>query len=188
MIDPENSADVLRWRKETRDRLIAQRLAIPAEERARIAARVGSELDRLIAPQAGQVISAYWPFRGELDLRDWMRSAASRGARVALPVVVARGKPLVFREWLPGGRLTRGVWNIPIPADGIEVIPNVLIAPFVGFDPQNYRLGYGGGFFDRTLAGLATPRRVIGVGHPTGALATIYPQPHDIPMDVIVSG
>jgi 5-formyltetrahydrofolate cyclo-ligase len=80
------------------------------------------------------------------------------------------------------------VWNIPVPADGVEVVPDVLIAPFVGFDARNYRLGYGGGFFDRTLAGLATPRRVIGVGHPSGALPTIYPQPHDIPMDAIATG
>jgi 5,10-methenyltetrahydrofolate synthetase len=79
------------------------------------------------------------------------------------------------------------VWNIPIPADGPEVVPNVLIAPFVGFDPQNYRLGYGGGFFDRTLAALKAPRQVIGVGHPGGALPTIHPQVHDIPMDVIVT-
>jgi 5,10-methenyltetrahydrofolate synthetase len=68
------------------------------------------------------------------------------------------------------------------------VVPDVLISPFVGFDTQRYRLGYGGGFFDRTLAALQTPRTVIGVGHPSGALPTIRPQPHDIPMDLIVTG
>ncbi len=103
-------------------------------------------------------------------------------------MVVEKGQPLIFREWVPGARLTRGVWNIPIPADGAEVIPTVLISPFVGFDPQRYRLGYGGGFFDRTLAALKTPRTVIGVGHPSGALPTIHPQAHDIPMDIIVTG
>jgi 5-formyltetrahydrofolate cyclo-ligase len=64
----------------------------------------------------------------QLDLRDWMRSAAARGLRIALPVVVEKGQPLIFREWVPGAPLTRGVWNIPIPADGAEVTPNVLIA------------------------------------------------------------
>jgi len=183
-----DSIELTRWRKARRDELIALRLALPAEERARVADEVAAELDRLIPSSPGTLVSLYWPFRGELDLREWMRSAAARGLRIALPVVVEKGQPLVFREWVPGARLTRGVWNIPIPADGAEVTPNVIISPVVGFDPQNYRLGYGGGFFDRTLAAMRTPRRVIGVGHPSGALPTIHPQPHDIPMDIIVTG
>ncbi len=181
-------SDVAQWRKEKRAELIATRMALPVEERTRVAAEVAAQLDQLIPSSRDTMVSVYWPFRGELDLRDWMRSAVARGLRMALPVVVEKGQPLIFREWVPGARLTRGVWNIPIPADGPEVIPDVLIAPFVGFDPQRYRLGYGGGFFDRTLAALKTPRRVIGVGHPSGALPTIHPQAHDIPMDMIVTG
>jgi 5,10-methenyltetrahydrofolate synthetase len=180
--------DVALWRKEKRAELIAARLAIPVQERTRVAAEVAAQLDLLIPTRANTIVSAYWPFRGEPDLRDWMRSATARGLRIALPVVVEKGQPLIFREWVPGARLTRGVWNIPIPADGPEVVPDVLIAPFVGFDVQRYRLGYGGGFFDRTLAALQTPRTVIGVGHPGGAVPTIHPQPHDIPMDHIVTG
>jgi 5-formyltetrahydrofolate cyclo-ligase len=180
--------DIARWRKEQRAALIATRMAIPQEERNRVAAEVAAQLDRLIPTRADTIVSVYWPFRGELDLRDWMRSGVARGLRIALPVVVEKGRPLIFREWVPGARLTRGVWNIPIPAEGPEVIPTVLIAPFVGFDPQRYRLGYGGGFFDRTLAALKTPRTAIGVGHPGGALPTIHPQAHDIPMDLIVTG
>jgi 5-formyltetrahydrofolate cyclo-ligase len=182
------SLDVALWRKEKRAELIASRMAIPVEERARVASEVAGQLDQLIPASGDTIVSVYWPFRGELDLRDWMRSASARGLRIALPVVVEKGQPLIFREWAPGARLTRGVWNIPVPADGPEVVPNVLIAPFVGFDAQRYRLGYGGGFFDRTLAALKTPRRVIGVGHPGGALPTIHPQPHDIPMDLVVTG
>jgi 5-formyltetrahydrofolate cyclo-ligase len=183
--------DVALWRKEKRAELIARRMAIPVEQRNRVAAAVAAQLDQLIPTRTARgvaVVSVYWPFRGELDLRDWMRSATARGLRIALPVVVAKGQPLVFREWVPGARLTRGVWNIPVPADGPEVVPDVLIAPFVGFDPQCFRLGYGGGFFDRTLAALKTPRTVIGVGHPSGALPTIHPQAYDIPMDLIVTG
>jgi 5-formyltetrahydrofolate cyclo-ligase len=186
-----SAADIAQWRKEKRAELIATRMAIPVQERTRVASEVAAQLDLLIpATTAGvaTLVSVYWPFRGELDLRDWMRSGVQRGLRIALPVVVEKGQPLVFREWVPGARLTRGVWNIPVPAEGPEVLPNVLLSPFVGFDPQNYRLGYGGGFFDRTLAAMKTPRRVIGVGHPSGALPTIHPQVHDIPMDVIVTG
>jgi 5,10-methenyltetrahydrofolate synthetase len=117
-----------------------------------------------------------------------MEGVSRRGAGVALPVVVAKGAPLVFREWRPGARLARGVWNIPFPADGTVVIPDVVIAPLVGYDAACYRLGYGGGFFDRTLASLAPKALAIGVGFPAGAIPTIYPQPHDIPMDCIVTG
>lgn len=80
------------------------------------------------------------------------------------------------------------MWNIPVPhADAEIVLPDVVIAPLVGFDPNCYRLGYGGGFFDRTLAAMQTMPRVFGVGYSQAALATIYPQPRDIPMDVVVT-
>jgi 5-formyltetrahydrofolate cyclo-ligase len=115
-------------------------------------------------------------------------SAHARGIRVALPVVVAEAMLLVFREWHPRARLEPGVWNIPVPAEGTEVTPTVVIAPLVGFDPNGYRLGYGGGFFDRTLAAHVPRPLAISVGHPVGSLPTIYPQPHDIPMDWIVTG
>jgi 5-formyltetrahydrofolate cyclo-ligase len=186
--DVDIAQDIEKWRKERRAELIAARMSIPVEERARVATAVAAQLDQLIPARSDTIVSVYWPFRGELDLRDWMRSGVARGLRIALPVVVAKGQPLIFREWVQGARLTRGVWNIPIPADGPAVVPDVLIAPFVGFDRQNYRLGYGGGFFDRTLAAMQTPRRVIGVGHPGAVLSTIHPQAHDIPMDVIVTG
>jgi 5,10-methenyltetrahydrofolate synthetase len=101
--------------------------------------------------------------------------------------VVASQAPLVFRRWQRGAPLTPGVWSIPVPADGEEVVPDVVIAPLVGFDPDCYRLGHGGGFFDRTLANLARRPRIVGVGYARLALRTIYPQAHDIPMDVIVT-
>ena len=116
-----------------------------------------------------------------------MSAASSKGVRVALPVVVAKGQPLVFREWHPEARLERGAWNIPYPAGGATVSPTVVVAPLVGFDPAGYWLSYGGGFFDRTLAALDPRPLAIGVGHPIGALASIYPQPHNIRMDIIVA-
>jgi 5,10-methenyltetrahydrofolate synthetase len=185
--DRRQWTDVKRWRKSERERLIASRLAIPAEDRRRYAARIAQALERVIEDVAGRVVTAYWPFRGEPDLLDWLDGLRTRGATCALPVVMAARSPLVFRRWQRGARLTPGVWNIPVPADGEEVVPDVVIAPLVGFDPGCYRLGHGGGFFDRTLASLARRPYVVGVGYERLALRTIYPQAHDIPMDVIVT-
>lgn len=179
--------EVARWRKAERERLIAGRLAIPAETRSGFSARIAERLDAIIGDVSGIAISLYWPFRGEPDLRSWMASLIARGGVPALPVVVEKARPLVFRAYRPGDRLEKGVWNIPIPAKGEPVIPDVVIAPLVGVDPNNYRLGYGGGFFDRTLASLAKKPLVIGVGYETQRIATIHPQPHDIPMDAIVT-
>ena len=116
-----------------------------------------------------------------------MGRVGSRGGRSALPVVVERGKPLVFRPWSPGEPLARGVWNIPVPTTTEEVVPNVVIVPVVGFDRACYRLGYGGGFFDRTFATMKNSPLKLGVGYPQQALLTIHPQPNDIPMDMVIT-
>ena len=186
--DPQNAADVMRWRKAERERLIAARLALSVAERKEHAELVARDLDALIPVTGDTVVSLYWPFRGEPNLHPWMAAACEKGIRIALPIVIAKGQPLVFREWQPGARMERGVWNIPFPADGAIVEPTVVIAPLVGFDGQNYRLGYGGGFFDRTLASLNRRPLAIGVGHPIGTLRTIHPQSHDIPMTWVVTG
>jgi len=186
--DPAQASDVARWRKAQRERLIAARLAVPVADREETARLIAGDLDRLISQTPGSVVSLYWPFRGEPDLRGWMADAHAKGLRIALPIVIAKGQALVFREWTPGCRMERGVWNIPIPSDGPEIVPNVVIAPLVGFDKAGYRLGYGGGFFDRTLAQRSDKPAVIGVGHPNGAIPTIYPQWHDIAMTWIVTG
>lgn len=186
--DPQAAADVARWRKGERERLIALRMATPIDERRRVAEEVAAELDCLIEPRSGPVVSLLWPFRGELDLRAWMRTAFQAGARIALPVVTQKGRPLEFREWTPDGRLERGVWNIPVPADGRTLTPDVTIAPLVGVDSSCFRLGYGGGFFDRTLASLRPRPLAIGVGHPCAEIRSIYPQPHDVPMDIVLTG
>jgi 5,10-methenyltetrahydrofolate synthetase len=185
--DVQTRADVMRWRKAERRRLIEARLAISAEERARMAAAIGSGLDAAIGNVKGRLVSLYWPFRGEPDLRPWANSVIGRGGSIALPVVIEKARPLIFREWKPGQKLEKGVWNIPVPVEGPEVTPEIVIAPVVGFDPANYRLGYGGGFFDRTLAGMETKPLVIGVGYVMSAIPTIYPQPHDIPMSRIIT-
>ena len=185
--DARQRADVMRWRKAERQRLIEARLAVSPEERMRMARAITDGLDAAIGEVEGRLVSLYWPFRGEPDLRPWAERIIARGGRVALPVVVAKGRPLIFRAWRPGEKLEKGVWNIPVPASGTEAQPDVVIAPVVGFDPGNYRLGYGGGFFDRTLAAMPAKPMVIGIGYALSAIPTIYPLPHDIPMDMIVS-
>ena len=116
-----------------------------------------------------------------------MVGVLDRGGRCALPVVVERGKPLVFRPCSAGEPLAKGVWNIPVPATTEEVLPDVVIAPVVGFDRACYRLGYGGGFFDLTLATMKNSPLKLGVGYGQQALMTIYPQPNDIPMDMVIT-
>lgn len=181
-------SDVRRWRKAEREKLIAARLAIPADARAAMSARIATGLDAAIGDVAGRMISFYWPFRGEPDLRPWAETVKARGGRTALPIVVEKGQPLIFRAWKRGEKLDKGVWNIPIPARGDPVLPDVVIAPVVGIDPDRYRLGYGGGFFDRTLASMPRKPLVIGVGYAMQRIPTIYPQPHDLPMGEVVLG
>jgi 5,10-methenyltetrahydrofolate synthetase len=133
-------------------------------------------------------ISAYWPFRGEPDLLPFLGDVATQNGRTALPVVSARGAPLTFRLWKPGTKLERGPWNIPQPTAEAEVVtPDVVIAPLVGFDARCYRLGYGGGYFDRTLAVIPGRPKVLGVGFSYARLPTIYPLPHDIPMQIVIT-
>jgi len=188
VVEPQQARDVARWRKAERARLLAARLALSTEFRAAQTAAIAAGLDLLVPSGEGEIISVYWPIRAEPDLRPWMHARCERGTRIALPVALAHGQPLIFREWWPGARLAHGLWRIPYPAEGREVTPTVVLAPVVGFDRQGYRLGYGGGFFDRTLAVLRPRPRVIGLGYSSSAIATIFPQPHDIAMDRIVTG
>ena len=188
MIDPQQASDVVRWRKAERERQIALRLALSAGERSAATAAITADLDRLIPTEFSGIVSAYWPIRAEPDLRPWLKERSARGLQIALPVAVELGRPLIFREWRPGAALTHGLWKIPYPADGAEVTPTIALAPLVAFDSEGYRLGNGGGFFDRTLAATRPRPLAIGLGYEGAAIRTIFPQPHDIPMDWIVTG
>jgi 5-formyltetrahydrofolate cyclo-ligase len=180
-------AEVMQWRKAERLRLIAERLAMKSDVRRRCAEQIATTLEDVIGEVRQLIVSVYWPFRGEPDLRGFMAGVSDRGGRCALPVVVERGKPLVFRPWSPGEPLARGVWNIPVPITSEEVTPDTVIAPLVGFDRACYRLGYGGGFFDRAFATMKNSPRKLGVGYRQQALPTIHPQPNDIPMDMVIT-
>ncbi len=186
-LDLQTLTEVNRWRKSERERLIADRLAVPAEERARHGAAIAAGVLAEMGDVRGRIVSAYWPFRGEPDLRPLLETVAEGGGHAALPVVVEKGQPLEFHLWRAGEALARGVWNIPVPAERRSCTPDIVLAPVVGYDAACYRLGYGGGFFDRTLAAMAMKPRIIGVGYSRAKLATIYPQTYDIAMDLIVT-
>jgi 5,10-methenyltetrahydrofolate synthetase len=185
--DERQWADVRRWRKVERERLLAVRRAIQPVDRDHHAETIGRELDRLVGDVSGRIISGYWPIKGEPNLMPWMEGLEARGGVCCLPVVVQPNTPLVFKPWRRGMRMIPGIWNIPTPVEGTIVVPEVVLAPVLGFDEACYRLGNGGGYFDRTLAILRPRPLVIGVGYARLAIRTIYPQPHDVAMDVVVT-
>lgn len=185
-VDPVAEADAARWRKATRAQLLAARAARDAQATD---AAIAGHLDRVLAERfgggRGLILAAYWPIREEPDLRPWM--ARQSGLRIALPVVVAPDQPLIFRPWSPDAPMRPGRWNIPEPDTDAQVLPQIVLAPTVGWDAARFRLGYGGGFYDRTLAALRPRPYAIGIGLDAGRLATIYPQPHDAALDLIVT-
>ena len=144
-------------------------------------------LDGVVSVEEGIVISAYWPLQGELNLMPWMCGVVDRGGRIVLPVVAQKNHPLTFREWTPGTKMQAGFWNIPVPVGGAELRPDIVIAPVIGYDKHCFRLGYGGGYFDRTLADMRELSEIIGVGLSSAEVPSIFPQAHDIPMTMIVT-
>ncbi|MFU8833923.1 MAG: 5-formyltetrahydrofolate cyclo-ligase [Roseovarius sp.] len=188
VVDAATWRDVSRFRKAERARLYAARRALSQAEQSTQAARVMAMLSEEIGPPDGRTIAGYWPIRGEMNLRPLLGDLAARGAQIALPVVIAKGAPVAFHRWQPGAAMARGIWNIPVPAHPDPVPPDLVIVPLLGVDAAGYRLGNGGGYYDRTLAALTPRPRTIGVGHSFSAMPTIFPQPWDIPMDVVVLG
>lgn len=188
VVDADTWRDVARFRKAERSRLYAARRALSQAEQKAQATRVMAMLTEEIGPPEGRTIAGYWPIRGEMDLRPWLSDMAAHGAQIALPVVIAKGAPVAFHRWQPGATMARGVWNIPVPAEPDPVQPDTVIVPLLGVDAAGYRLGNGGGYYDMTLAALDPRPRIIGVGHGFCALPTIFPQPWDIPMEVVLLG
>ena len=178
--------DVRSWRVRQRERLIAERMALDPALRGARAAQARGGLAR-IDLRAFKVLGIYWPIRGEIDLRDVAAAHIEAGGRVVLPAVVGKDAPVEFRSWHPAASMGRDLWKIPVPRERELLAPDALLVPLVGFDGECYRLGYGGGYYDRTLAALAPRPYCIGLGFESGRLHSIVPQPHDIPMDVIVT-
>jgi 5-formyltetrahydrofolate cyclo-ligase len=175
------------WRKVERARLITERMAAPLTARRSWGAVIETHLERLIGERVPATIGFYWPFKAEFDPRPLIRRLIETGLEAALPVVVAPKTPMEFRLWRLDAAMAIGVYDIPYPAERNIVVPDIVLAPLVGFDAAKYRLGYGGGYFDRTLAVLEPRPHAIGIGFELGRLETVYPQTHDLKMDAIVT-
>jgi len=186
--DGDTRRDVMRWRKAERERLQLLRKAVAAEQRAAALQSVLQQLEQLLQNSEVTVLGAYWPIHQELDLRAWMRRQADAGMTIALPVIHARNQPLGYSRWHPQGTMRRGPWGIAEPAADDWLEPQMLLAPLLGVDQHHYRLGNGGGYFDRSLAAAAPRPLAVGIGFHCARIATIYPQVHDIPMDLVITG
>ncbi|HRP96695.1 MAG TPA: 5-formyltetrahydrofolate cyclo-ligase [Rhodocyclaceae bacterium] len=187
MTPSSSDSDILMLRRELRRTTISAREALTVTAHAALNTRLEAHLAELLETLAPMTVAFCWPFRGEPDLRRlmgrWTHADAARTA--ALPVVLEREHPLAFRPWVPGMALVADRHGIPHPPAGDTVVPDVVLVPLNAFDARGYRLGYGGGYFDRTLASL--PALAIGVGFELGRSDSVYPQAHDQPMDWIVT-
>lgn len=176
-------------RKILRDSCLWAREALPATQHHALSGRIQEHLAPLLTRLDPTILSFCWPYRAEPDLRplvvNWLAGDPARCATI--PVVLEKATPMEFRQWWPGAPMGADRHGIPIPADTPTLAPHVLLIPLNAFDEQGYRLGYGGGYFDRTLAAL-TPRPVtVGVAFELARVDSTQPQPHDHPMDWIVT-
>jgi 5,10-methenyltetrahydrofolate synthetase len=178
------------YRATLRRQLVERRLALPAEQCAALSATICEILRTHFAELATLRVAFCWPVKNEPDLRPLMtawQAAGQPGFAALLPVVIAPGAPLAFRTWTPDSEMMTDRYGIPTPATGEFVLPQALLLPVNGFDNAGYRIGYGGGFFDRTLAALKPMPQTIGVGFELARVDSIRPEPHDIRLDAIVS-
>jgi 5-formyltetrahydrofolate cyclo-ligase len=184
---PADWEEIKRWRKLKRAELIQRRTALSVEARHELAERARAQLLQAVDLDAYKILGFCWAIKGEFDVRRIAEHHLAQGGEVALPVMVQKSAPVEFWRWHPGMAMQTGIWNIPFPKQRDVLTPDAVLVPLVGFDARGYRLGYGGGYFDRTLAAAARRPFAIGLGYADSALPTIYPQPHDIPMNLIVT-
>jgi len=147
-----------------RQDMLARREALPATARVAAAETIAAR-GLPVAVPAGAIVSGYSPLKSEISPVPLMRRLADAGARLALPVVQGRGKPLVMRAWAFGEALGKGQWGIREPKpEAPEAFPDILIVPLAAFDRSGYRLGYGAGYYDMTIARLRSMKPVIAIG------------------------
>ena len=175
------------WRKGERMRLMQARTTAVAGSGAAWNLRITDHVLRAFPPPPEAVIAFCWPYAGEFDARDVVRQWHEQGALAVLPEVTDTAAPLRFRLWWPGAPMRAGAYDIPVP-DGTEILaPDIAVVPMVGFDTCGYRLGYGGGYFDRTFAHCERRVVAIGVSYELLRIDTIRPEAHDVPMDFVVT-
>jgi 5,10-methenyltetrahydrofolate synthetase len=174
------------WKKNQRQQLIAAREAIPQTMHVQWSQLISHHLMHGFQLQ-NRIVGIYWPFRGEYDPRPMAQCLLQQDVTLALPEVAAKNEPLHFREWSPDTPMKIGAYDIPVPNETKIVKLDAVIVPMVGFDQQGYRLGYGSGYYDRTLATYPRQPLTIGVAFEMQRLENIHPQLHDIAMQFIVT-
>lgn len=183
----DSTAEPVADRAALRRVAIAARESMTAEEHVRASAGIESHLAALLSDRPPSVLGFCWPVRREFDCRPLVARLLSAGWRACLPVAQSPAAAMPFREWTPDAAMAADCYGIPIPAEGECLIPGIVLLPLVAFDCQGYRLGYGGGHFDRTLAALAPRPLAIGIGFERTHIDSIRPEPHDMPLDAIVT-
>jgi len=168
---------------------IAGRDALPANARQAAAEAIAARPFPLpLAP--GVIVSGFMTFGNEINPLPLMRKLAGKGARLALPVVAGRGKALVMREWTFGAPLSAGVWGIREPTpEAAEVEPDILLVPLLAFDRTGHRLGYGGGYYDRTIAELRERKPIValGVAYSAQEVPSVPVSPRDARLDLVLT-
>jgi 5-formyltetrahydrofolate cyclo-ligase len=174
----------------------ARKLAAKARNGAHELLRETAPLQLLSQPfpvqptAARKIVSAFYPYKNEIDTRPLLGKLAGEGWTTGLPIVIALGQPLVFRRWMPGEPTVPGVWDIPRPTDDAPIIePDVLLVPLMAFDRKGYRLGYGGGFYDRTLELLRAKKSItaIGIAYAAQEVDSVAHDSHDQPLDFVMT-
>lgn len=183
----EHTADSRAVRAALRSERLAARMALDDAGHAALSQRVEAGLAALLDTLPAQTLAFCAPVRREFDARPLVARLLARGWRAAMPVVVAADAPMEFRAWTPDAAMMVDRHGIPIPRGGAEVTPDVLLLPLVAFDARGFRLGYGAGYFDRTLAAMVPRPLAIGVGYELCRVADIHPEAHDIALDVLVT-
>lgn len=189
MVDPfgDWNFDASIFRDSLRQQKIAARQAMTVAEHARASALIEQRLMALLTAWPPTSIGFCWPLRGEFDCRRLVGSLLDAGWDACQPVVVAPAAPMVFRAWRPDSPMTTDRHGIPIPDTRTVAAPDIILLPLVAFDESGYRLGYGGGYFDRTLASLTPRPTSIGVGFEQARIDSVRPTAYDVPLDVIVT-
>jgi len=178
------------YRSALRKQLIERRLALSAADCAFFSASVCKHLQHSFPQLAALRVAFCWPVKNEPDLRPlirfWLATGAA-GFTALLPLINEPGAALGFRTWTPASRMIEDRYGIPTPAEGELLLPQALLIPVNAFDAAGYRVGYGGGFFDRTLAALNPAPLSIGVGFELSRVDSIHPEAHDVGLDAMVT-
>ena len=181
----ESNEDNTAWRRALRREMVARRAALSDAEHDALSADIVGHLQAALP--VPRIVAFCWPIKHEPDVRAIVPRWAALGSQAALPVVVDENAPLAFRLWTPDTPLAADRYGIPTPTRGEFVQPDMLLLPLNGFDGDGYRLGYGGGYFDRTLAAMSPRPLAVGVGFEINRLPTIRPERHDQRLDWLVS-